>query len=209
MGAGFYRIPLVYSLYLAFFNVESKVQITRERVAVVDDQGQPVLLNSGRPKMQTLIHKEHVSVSEFVGVDNFRRMFGDPQVLSAVKVTAIFVGAAVPLQLFFGFALALLFNQQLAGGAALRAVMILPIFATPIAVGYLFLTMFYEEGGLLAFSVYLFCPILAGRFFSVIVVDVWQWTPFCFLVFLAALQGVSEELFESALIDGAGAGPCC
>jgi multiple sugar transport system permease protein len=104
-----------------------------------------------------------------------------------------------------GFLLAILFNQHIFGRPVLRAVMILPIFATPLAVGYTFFTIFYEVGGPLA---WMHIPFLSNpdwALFSVILVDVWQWTPFCFLVFLAALQGVPDELFEAARIDGASA----
>ncbi|MFO1349248.1 MAG: sugar ABC transporter permease [Gammaproteobacteria bacterium] len=87
--------------------------------------------------------------------------------------------------------------------STLRALMILPIFATPLAVGYVFFTIFYEAGGPLGF---LGIPFLSNphwALFSVALVDIWQWTPFCFLVFLAALQGVPDELIEAARIDGA------
>jgi multiple sugar transport system permease protein len=195
--------PLGYSLYLAFFKIESRVEVTRERVPVLDEQGEPVLLSSGKPRMQNVVHKTQVTTSEFVGLFNFERLVGDPQVATAIRVTAIFVLVAVPVELALGMLLALLFNQKLLARPMLRTVMILPIFATPLAVGYLFFTIFYEEGGPLGF---LGIPFLSNpdwALFSVILVDVWQWTPFCFLVFLAALQGMPDELFEAARIDGA------
>jgi len=144
-----------------------------------------------------------VTTSTFVGGFNFARLLEDPQVATAIRVTAIFVLVAVPTQLALGMLLALLFNQQLLARPVLRTIMILPIFATPLAVGYLFFTIFYEEGGPLGFLgiPFLSNPTLA--LCSVILVDVWQWTPFCFLVFLAALQSVPDELYEAARIDGA------
>ena len=195
--------PLGYSLYLAFFKIESRVEVTRERVPVLDEQGEPVLTSSGRPRMQNVVHRNPVTTSEFVGLFNFERLLSDPQVATAIRVTAIFVLVAVPVELALGMLLALLFNQKLLARPVLRTVMILPIFATPLAVGYLFFTIFYEEGGPLGF---LGIPFLSNpdwALFSVILVDVWQWTPFCFLVFLAALQGMPDELFEAARIDGA------
>jgi multiple sugar transport system permease protein len=81
--------------------------------------------------------------------------------------------------------------------------MILPIFATPLAVGYTFFTIFYEVGGPLSWTHIPFLSNPNWALFSVILVDLWQWTPFCFLVFLAALQGVPDELYEAARVDGA------
>ncbi|MCC2665656.1 MAG: putative transporter permease protein [Geminicoccaceae bacterium] len=195
--------PLGYSLYLAFFKIESKVEVTREKVPVLDEQGEPVLTSSGQPRTRNIVHKNQVTTSEFVGSFNFERLFHDPQVATAIWVTAVFVLIAVPAELALGFLLALLFNQRLLARPALRTVMILPIFATPLAVGYLFFTIFYEEGGPLGFLGIPFLSDPGWAMFSIILVDVWQWTPFCFLVFLAALQGVPDELYEAARIDGA------
>jgi multiple sugar transport system permease protein len=195
--------PLGYSLYLAFYKLESTVEVTRERVPVVDEAGNPVLTGSGEPRMRTVMNREQTDDWVFVGGFNFKRLFEDPQVASAVRVTAIFVLVAVPTQLALGFALAMLFNRALFGRPVLRTIMILPIFATPIAVGYLFFTILYEEGGPLGFLGLPFLSDPGWALFSVIFVDVWQWTPFCFLVFLAALQGLPDELIEAARIDGA------
>lgn len=195
--------PLGYSLYLAFFKFESKVEVTREKVPVLDENGEPVLLSSGKPKTKNIVHKDQTTTSTFIGLFNFERLLEDPQVATAVQVTTIFVLVAVPMQLALGLLLALLFNQKLLFRPVLRTVMILPIFATPLAVGYLFFTIFYEEGGPLGFLGIPFLSDPGWALFSVILVDVWQWTPFCFLVFLAALQSVPDELYEAARIDGA------
>jgi multiple sugar transport system permease protein len=195
--------PLGYSLYLAFFKIESKVEVTREKVPLLDEQGEPVLSSTGQPRTRTIVHRNQVDTAEFVGAFNFERLLDDPQVATAIWVTAVFVLIAVPAELALGFLLALLFNQRLLARPALRTIMILPIFATPLAVGYLFFTIFYEEGGPLGFLGIPFLSDPGWAMFSIILVDVWQWTPFCFLVFLAALQGVPDELYEAARIDGA------
>ncbi len=120
-------------------------------------------------------------------------------------MTAIFVAVGVSVQLVLGLGLALLFNREMPGRSFLRTLMILPIFATPVACGYLFFTIFYEEGGPLGWTGIPWLSSPSWALVSVIIVDVWQWTPFCFLVFLAALQGIPDELIEAARLDG-GAG---
>jgi multiple sugar transport system permease protein len=195
--------PLGYSLYLAFYKIEQKVEVTREKQPMLDAEGKPVLDDDGQPRTRNVVIKEQVNIATFIGLDNFRRMFGDPQVAEAIRVTLLFVLIAVPLELALGFLLAILFNQHLFGRPILRAVMILPIFATPLAVGYTFFTIFYEVGGPLAWTGIPFLSNPTWALISVILVDIWQWTPFCFLVFLAALQGVPDELYEAARVDGA------
>ena len=91
--------PLGYSLYLAFFKIESKVEVTREKVPVLDEQGEPVLTSSGQPRTRNVVHKNQVTTSEFVGSFNFERLLDDPQVATAIRVTAVFVLIAVPAEL--------------------------------------------------------------------------------------------------------------
>ena len=196
--------PLGYSLYLAFYKVDQKYEITRVKEPMVDAQGQPVLDASGAARTKTVVVKNQVSVTTFVGLFNFKRLFSDPQVGEAVRVTAVFIFIAVPSELILGLALALLFNRKLFGRPVLRTIMILPIFATPIAVGYTFFTIFYEVGGPLGWMGIPFLSNPHWALVSVALVDMWQWTPFCFIVFLAAIQGIPNEQYEAAVIDGAG-----
>jgi multiple sugar transport system permease protein len=82
--------------------------------------------------------------------------------------------------------------------------MTLPLFATPIAVGFLFFTIFYEEGGLINGLLHLRVPWLSQpdwALVSVMIVDTWQWTPFVFIVLLAAIQGIPEEFYEAARLE--------
>ena len=195
--------PLGYSLYIAFLKIESKTEITRERVPMFNEAGEPIMLANGKQRMKTIIHKNQINTTTFLGLTNFRRIFNDPQVATSVRVTLTFIFSTVSIELVLGFLLAVLFNRHLAGRAAMRAVMILPIFATPLAAGYLFFTILYEEGGPLGFLGFPFLSDPDWALASVIFVDIWQWTPFCFLVFLAALQSVPDELYEAAVVDGA------
>ena len=195
--------PLGYSLYIAFLKIESKTEITRERVPMFNEAGEPVMLANGKQRMKTIIHKNQINTTTFLGLTNFRRIFNDPQVATSVRVTLTFIFSTVSIELVLGFLLAVLFNRHLAGRAAMRAVMILPIFATPLAAGYLFFTILYEEGGPLGFLGFPFLSDPDWALASIIFVDIWQWTPFCFLVFLAALQSVPDELYEAAVVDGA------
>ncbi|BCX02063.1 MAG: sugar ABC transporter permease [Candidatus Roseilinea sp.] len=149
-------------------------------------------------------------INEFVGLQNFGRLLTDANLHSGLRTTLIFVAATVIVQMILGFGLALLLNQEMRGKNVLRAIMILPLFATPVAIGYLGITIFYEQNGPL--NVFLRAlgiepvPWLSNPFWAliaVILVDIWQWTPFVFLVSLAALQALPIDLYEAAEVDGA------
>ncbi len=199
---GFTVFPLGYGLFLSFHDVERKVVIVkRERVPVLDAEGRPVLRPDGKPRMKTRVLRELRTDYIWNGFANYLRAFQDEEVREAVKVTALFVVGAVSVELALGLALAWLFNRHILAKPFLRSVMILPIFATPVAVGYLFFTIFYELGGPLDWTGIPWLSDPDWALVSVMLVDIWQWTPFCFLVLLAALQGVPDELLESARLD--------
>ena len=140
----------------------------------------------------------------FVGWANFARAFSDPNVWNATRVTLTFVLVGVTVQLILGLLFALLFNRNLPGRSVLRTIMTLPLFATPVGVGFLFITIFSEEGGFIRAVLGTRIPWLSNpdwALVSVILVDVWNWTPFVFIVLLAALQSIPEEYYEAARLE--------
>ncbi len=199
---GFTIFPLGYAAFLSLHTVDQEVEIIdRIQVPVLDDDGNPILKPNGEPRTRTEVVRELNTTFTWNDFDNFGRAFRDDQVADAAIFSSIFLVVGVSVEVILGLLLAFLFNRPIFARPLLRTVMILPIFATPIAIGYLFFTVFYEEGGPLAF---INIPWLSDPFWakvSVIIVDIWQWTPFCFLVFLAALQGLPEDLLEAARLD--------
>jgi len=148
--------------------------------------------------------------ARFVGLDNFLRLFGDYKLGNSLRITLIYVAITVSIQVILGILIALLFNQEMKGKSLFRALLILPIFCTPVAVGYLGLTVFYEEGGPInSILMSLFdwkIPWLSQPFWAwvaVLLLDIWQWTPFCFLVVLAGLQSLPDEVYDAAYLDSA------
>ena len=125
-------------------------------------------------------------------------------------VTIIFVLTGVIVQYLIGLSLALLLTQKLRGKRFFKVVFLLPMMITPVGIGFLFRMMtdtvqgpiapLWEALGLRDYS-WTQSPI--GARSAVIIGDTWQWTPFVFIVLVAALEGVPREPIEAALVDGA------
>ena len=125
-------------------------------------------------------------------------------------VTIIYVGVDVSVQFLLGLGLALLVVQQLPGRRFFRVVFLLPMMITPVGVAYLFRMLTDTDKGPLY-------PLWAhfglvdvswvtnpwGARLAVMIGDIWQWTPFIFIVLLAALETLPHELVEAAVVDGA------
>jgi multiple sugar transport system permease protein len=135
----------------------------------------------------------------------------DKDVSFTLSITYIFVIGAVAIEMVLGFLLALLFNREMRGRGILRTIITLPIFATPVAIGYLGRTIFYEGGGPVNSFLELFGivppPWLSDpewARFTTIITDVWEWTPLVFIIALAGLQGLPQDVQEASSVDGAG-----
>jgi multiple sugar transport system permease protein len=150
---------------------------------------------------------------EFIGLDNYLWTIQSPNFLNAITVTLVFTVAAVALEFLLGLALALLVNREFRGQGVVRTVLMLPLFLTPSVVGLLFVRLYYPGDGLVPLFLSLFgldhnFPLLGTRSTAlpaIILMDIWRTTPFMFLVLLAGLQSLPQEVIEAAQIDGASA----
>lgn len=149
-------------------------------------------------------------VLRYVGLDNFRHLLEDDALHADLKRTLTYVVVVVFVEMILGFCMALLFNRQMRGIGSLRVLMTLPLFASPIALGYLGKTIFYEIDGPVNLAIMRLggngIPWLSDPNWAIVaimIVDIWQWTPFVFLVCLAGLQGLPQDIIEAAAVDGA------
>ena len=152
------------------------------------------------------------SSARWVGLGNFISAFGNPRVWSSLGTTLLFAGVCVSAEMVLGIALALALERPVRGMALFRTVFILPMMIAPIAVGLAWRYMFDAQFGLInavlgafgiAAQIWLADPALA--FVAIVIADVWQWTPFVFIMMLAALAGVDGSIIEASRIDGANA----
>ncbi len=145
----------------------------------------------------------------FGGLANWSRLLHDDRFWNSLANTLTIVGAAVAAELLLGLGLALLLNRSLRGGGVFRTIFILPMALAPIAIGYIWRMMYHETiGPLNEVLQRVGLPTVAWvsdrhvALLSVILTDVWHWTPFMFIVLLAALQALPAEVREAAQIDG-------
>ena len=125
-------------------------------------------------------------------------------------VTLIYVFVGIAVQYFLGLGLAVLATQRLPGRRFFRVVFLLPMMITPVGVAYLFRMLVDTDKGpfqpiwqALGLGLFSWVNDPWGARAAVMIGDIWQWTPFMFIVLLAALEGQSVELIEAALVDGA------
>jgi multiple sugar transport system permease protein len=145
------------------------------------------------------------------GLGNFTRLLSDNFFLTALAHTFVYAVSALTCEFLLGLGLALLLNKQMRGRGVFRASLLIPMMLPAVVVGVIWRLMLNPNFGAInetlkqlgintASLTWTASPKLA--MLSVIAVDVWQWTPFVFLVLLAGLQAIPQEPYEAALIDG-------
>ena len=153
---------------------------------------------------------------EFVGLHNFARAFQDPLFFASLKATGIYVTAALGTEVLLGLSLALLVHRTIRSGWArslIYLLFIIPMVTPPVAAGviarliytptYGVLNVILLRLGLIRHEI-LWLSGAGTAMLAVLSVDIWQWTPFVFLVCFAGFQAVPLDTTEAASVDGAG-----
>jgi multiple sugar transport system permease protein len=150
-------------------------------------------------------------VRHFVGLGNYAALTQDPEFWNSLKLQLGFIFIAIPIELLFGFAAALLLNREFFGARVVRSLLLLPVFFLPILSGMTWRFMLQPRyGPLNALLLKLGAPEItwlgnpATAYAAIIVQDIWRMWPFMFMLLYAALTSIPQELMEAAEIDGAG-----
>jgi multiple sugar transport system permease protein len=165
--------PFIYAIYISFFRYN--------------------LINLRFPKT-------------FIFLDNFVRAFLDPTFWNSFFVTMKFVCIAVPIELILGMLLASILQRNFKGMRFIRTIFLIPMMVTPVVVGLLWRFMLNPEVGIINSLLNKDISWLGNQTlaFSICVfIDVWQWTPFMFIIIFAGMRSLSIEPYEAAIVDGA------
>jgi multiple sugar transport system permease protein len=150
--------------------------------------------------------------TSFHGLLNYKQLFRDTRLWQALGHTTLITAVALPLELIFGFLLAQLFLDKMPARQVFVALLVLPTVLSPIVAGATWRLMFDVRFG----PIGQILSAIAGEpvtilwtvnpsfvYPAIIVCEVWQWTPFMFLLLLAALSNVDQSQLEAAELDGA------
>jgi sn-glycerol 3-phosphate transport system permease protein len=148
--------------------------------------------------------------TRFVWLENFQRLFGDPNYLNASRVTLVFAVATATLAMSLGLLLATMADRVLKGATGYRTLLMSPYAVAPAVAGVLWLFMFNPVVGIVAHLLrglgYTWNHQLNGgqALLLVIIAAAWKQISYNFLFFLAGLQAVPRSVIEAAAVDGAG-----
>lgn len=170
----------------------------------------PFLLTIGLSLARWNIKRPDLPVT-FAGLDNFAYILTESDFYTALGNTFTLTLSALVLSSVFGFALALAFSEKFPGISIARSLLVIPYFVMEPVIGIIWKTLILSPTMGLNGAVAQALGIDPVSFFgpdtallTIIILCTWQWTPFLFLILLSGLQGLSEDVLESARLDGAG-----
>lgn len=170
--------PIIYTIYLSFFDST---------------------LSSVKPPT-------------FVGFDHYIEMFTDEDArfLLAVWRTVVFSVISLVVEMFLGVGIAILLNRKFVGKGVVKTVFLLPMVATPVAIGMVWTLIYQPTIGIANYALKAIgLPAQAWlgsadtALWSLMIVDIWQWTPMVMLITFAGISALPSDPYESAVVDGA------
>ena len=146
----------------------------------------------------------------FIGVHNYLNLLTDERFWNAMKNTGLELILGVGVQFLIGLGIALLLNRTFRGKNLITTLYLLPMMISPVVVGCIWRIIYHYQYGPLN---YIFNQVRIASvnwlgsgtvsIFSIIIADIWEWTPFMMITLLAGLQAIPDELYEAARVDGA------
>jgi len=151
--------------------------------------------------------------TSFAGLVNYQALFSDQRLWESILHTIVITVIALPVELILGLALAYLFLEKMYGKQIFISLIVLPTVISPIVSGATWRLLFDQRYGPInqvlswiagreVVMLWTIEPILVYP--AILICEIWQWTPFMFLILLAALSNVDKSLTEAAELDGAG-----
>lgn len=153
-----------------------------------------------------------IRTGDFVGLTNYARLFSDERLGYALGRTLLIMVVALPIQLALGLLLALHFQADRPLKKLFVALLVLPAVISPMVAGSMWRLMFDNRFGPVnqILSVFSERPVVLLwtvkgdlPFWSIIIAEVWQWTPFMFIILMAAISNVDRDQMQAAALDGA------
>jgi multiple sugar transport system permease protein len=149
----------------------------------------------------------------WLGLDHYTDLLTDPDIWHGMQVTARFVVSTVVIETIIGFALAYLIDRKFKGHGFWTTVILIPMMLSPAVVGNFWTFLYQPQSGLFNYAIAFFTGIDASSFqmigdvrlapWSIVIVDVWMWTPYVMLICLAGLRSIPDYIYEAAEVDRA------
>lgn len=150
--------------------------------------------------------------NDFIWFENYKKALTDEVFGDSLVNTLVFAFVVTSIQTFLGFVLAFAMQRERKLSGVLRTLALLPLFTPPVAIAMIWRLIYDPNQGMLNYYMIKWGLVNAPVAFlgdktlafpSIMLADIWQWTPFCFLLCLAALQSLPREPYEAAMVDGA------
>lgn len=150
------------------------------------------------------------ATGEFIGLDNYRRALDDPEFAASIVTLAKIIVTALPIEFVLALAVALSISAHPKIRKYLLPVIIIPMIISPVVVGLIGSLNLNADFGLIGIALKALGIVdktILGDYdlalLAIIVIDIWEWTPFLILIFTAGLLSLPKEPYEAAYVDGA------